>query len=439
MSSAYFDRDQDKHQKSGIRKLLGPVFAMAWISLVGSITYAVLMFTGLLPEEMRLSAMNQMLNPELEQEDPEAIVAEAGIDPNNLAMLAMAAQTLGNSNVGLAATDLLEAYDDDAFAMMQQMDLKGGTMDYAAMLSQLPPDMIGTEMSEDEAFAELVAHSMAMEEMQGLLNEAGYYDGPIDGLDQTGSIENVEEEFSQIAETAAAMTAEDGAAPAEGDLAQALTDLGLVEAGTDYAKSMTDTAVERILDEQRFTVPMLDTETSDIKKIKAYKSLMENPGDVLSGETETSVRFIKSYMLPHTLLTDAIRFREAGETERALNALRLIFRAFPEHPMTGDALLLLSDIQDSRGETDASKRTLNTFLTVHGGHVRAVDGVVRYSDWQMASGEGLPAACRWLTHVSVYPPALNARGLQTVQRAAALRDCYGSRSTGVAGLRSTRG
>ncbi|MEM7767547.1 MAG: hypothetical protein AAF253_08670 [Pseudomonadota bacterium] len=427
-SSSYFDNPDGPKKKTSMDKLLDGAFALAWITVVGTVTYGVMMFTDVLPPEMRLSALDQMINPEEEEElDPEETVKLGGLDPESIAMMAMAAQTMGETDMGMAATDILEEYDEEAFALMQEMNMKGGTVDYAALLNQLPTDAVDTEMSPEEALATLSDHAVAMAEVQAIMNEAGVYNGPADGLDETGDLESMVADMEDVVgvayEDAPGETVADDA-----DLGlfmqTALEGSDMMMDTSDTVKSMTDQALGTLLDEQRFTVPMLDTDTMDVDKIKAYKDLLQDPETMLSGETEESVSFIKSYMLPHTLLTDAITYREAGETDRALNALRLIFLAFPEHRMTGDALLLLSDIQDTQGESDASRRSLNTFLSVHGGHPRIVDGVVRFSDWEIASGDGLPSACEWLSHVGAYPPALHQRGLKAIQRAASLRGCY---------------
>jgi len=427
MSSRYWDNSDARKPKTALDKLIGVVMASAWITSVATVTYGVLMFTDILPEEMRLAALEQMIRPDQAEEDPADVVKIAGLDPESLAMMVMAAQTLGETKVGLAATDLMEEYDEEAFELMQQMELRSGNADYAALLSQLPDNVIDTEMTEEEAVAELGKHSAALAEMQAILNEAGNYDGPIDGMDETGDIDNVVGMMDTVVETAADETSGGKAADTavlNETIETALVEAGYLEDPGTTVKAMTDRALRELLDEQRYTVPMLDTETTDLEKVKSYKELIVDPERMLSGETEESVRFIRNYMLPHTLLDDAIAFREAGETDRALNALRLVFLAFPEHPMTGDALLLLSDIQDSQGETEATRRSLMTFLTVHGGHPRIADGVVRYSDWQMVSGDGLPAACQWLVRVSAYPPAINANGLVRIQRAASQRGCY---------------
>ncbi len=434
MSSRHQDNPDARKKKSALDQLVGNMAAAAWITMVGSITYGVLMFTDLLPPEMRLAALDQMINPDKEEAtDPEDVVKAAGLDPESLATLAMAAQTLGNTNLGLAATEIMEDYDEDAFALMQQMEIKGGEADYLAMLSQLPDDVIDTEMTEDEALAVLAEHSAAMAEMQALLEEKGMYAGPVDGLDDTGDIESTVAMMETMADSAsaegetAAATGQSATRQAMGDSVEVmLQEAGFLVDPDETIKAMTDTAVETLLDEQRYTVPMLDTETTNIEKIRDYQKLLDDPETMLGGETDESVHFIKAYMLPHTLLDDAIAYRESGQTDRALNALRLIFLAFPDHRMTGDALLLLSDIQDSQGETAASVRTLRTFLSVHGGHPRISDGVVRYSDWQIVSGDGLPAACEWLARVSAYPPAIHARGLEILQRAARQRGCHGA-------------
>ncbi|MEL6386775.1 MAG: hypothetical protein AAFR41_03435 [Pseudomonadota bacterium] len=442
MATAYYNEPDRK--PGGLRALLGPVLAMSWIGITGSITYGAMLYTGLLPEELRVAALDQILYPDRVDED--ALSAEeelkiAGMNPEDMAMMVLAAQTVGDSPIGLAASDVLEEYDEEAFELMTQMELKGGTADYQEILEMLPTDVVDTTMTEEEAMNELEQHAAFMMEMQSVLNEAenGTYDGPIDGMHETGEIETIPSMMATMVDVAQDAEAEGKSfetALATENLDAVLKESGFLENPSETVKAATEQALQAVLDEQRYTVPMLDLDTTDFDKISAYTQLARDPESLLNGTTEESVAFVRAYLLPHTLMTDAVHYRESGETERALNTLRLIFSAFPEHKITGDALLLLSDIQDTEGETEASRRSLQTFLSVHGGHPRLVDGVLRYTDWTIASGDGLPAACRWLAHVSAYPPALRDHGRVTIRRAAEIRGCIAPAAGAVAQLRT---
>ena len=423
-SSGYWDDEDLQGRKSGLKGLLGPLIAIVWCLIVTSVTYLVMLRTGVLPEEMRIAAIEQIVNPGAEEEvDPEDLVKSAGIDPENLAMLAMAAQTMGATKLGAAADEVMDEYGAEAMQMAQHMDLKGGNTD---LLALVPADMIDNNMTRDEALSTLSEHAAAMEEMQSILEESGYYEGPVDGMEEIGDLDSVGNMMTAVTDVVEENVAQGmplDEAASETALTDGLTDAGFLENPNDAVKSMTEDALQTLLDKQEYTVPMLDLDSTNIDRAKSYAKLAENPEEMLGGDSERSLAFIKAYMLPHTLLTDAMLFREAGENDRALNALRLIFLAFPDHTITGDALLLLSDLQDELGESEKSQRALHTFLTSHGTHPRIVDGIVRFSDWQINMGEGLEAACSWLNHTTSYPPAVPAAGLKAINRAAELRGC----------------
>ena len=369
-----FERERREAQKGNAK---GALFAVAWILFAGSITYLCMMRMGWLPDELKVDAIERVIGPkkDLKEQVTEEFAKAATeafeeVDVGNMVHLASFVQTYAGANEAIQALRLFEEYEDDAWAMLQAAS---SSQAFESYIDEFPIGTSAETPNSRAAFAALQEQAAEIQLMQMTLTGGDHYDGAVDGV----------------------------------------------------VNGLTQEALDTVIADSELTIPLFDLNRMDPKRVRNYADYIADPDGMMSGNTEKSLEFIRSYMLPQTLLDDAVRLREAGDTEAAINALRLVFLAFPDHQISGDALLLLSDIEDEFGASERSEAALTAFLLGHADHPRTVDGVLRYADWQIVSGDGLPAACTWLKSLAGFPPAVREGAVDVLRKGATRRGCEG--------------
>ncbi|MEL6473034.1 MAG: hypothetical protein AAFQ21_03055 [Pseudomonadota bacterium] len=156
-------RQRQKEARAAFTRKMIPV---AYLFSVVTVTYFVLAFTGVLPEEMRIAAMERALGREDNRVD-EAQSAFMMIDPKDLAALAVFADAWNGTPAADLARNLIKEHEEDVWAMVQDADGPSVALDY---ITEFPVGSLLDDGRSGDMEAMLTEHAAAMAEVDDIVD-----------------------------------------------------------------------------------------------------------------------------------------------------------------------------------------------------------------------------------------------------------------------------